>query len=188
MKRFIKKLTALFCLLAMVSLVGCGPSYSISSGGSNCEYPTYCEGETCNVFIHRFSYGGYGYCETITNDKLTDIVIYYNMVYDQNEKLITAKDFNFASEFGQEWYDSLLSSLLAVEEQDPLTIRQLMNNAMLEHVPAFEGTTTVMASEYNQAVIIRVEEGLLAENVEIARKFQVNKFVNKIEFVITGLK
>ena len=45
-----------------------------------------------------------------------------------------------------------------------------------------------MASEYNQAVIIRVEEGLLAENVEIARKFQVNKFVNKIEFVITGLK
>ena len=59
---------------------------------------------------------------------------------------------------------------------------------MLEHVPAFKGTTTVMASEYNQAIISRVEEGLLAENVEIARKFQVNKFVNKIEFVITGLK
>ena len=32
------------------------------------------------------------------------------------------------------------------------------------------------------------EEGLLSENIEIARKFQVNKFVNKIEFVITGLK
>ena len=52
------------------------------------------------------------------------------MVYDQNEKLITAKDFNFAKEFGQEWYDSLLESLLNVEGQDPLVIRQLMNESI----------------------------------------------------------
>ena len=118
MNKIFKRIGAFFCLLAMIGLVGCGPSYTISSGGSNCEYPKYCEGETCNIFIHRFSYGGYGYCESITNDKLTDIVIYYNMIYDQGEKLITAKDFNFAAEFGQEWYDNLLNSLLAVEDQE----------------------------------------------------------------------
>ena len=110
------------------------------------------------------------------------------IVYDQNEKLITAKDFNFAKEFGQEWYDSLLESLLNVEGQDPLVIRQLMNESILEHIPTFEGNSEVFISEYNQAVIVRVKEGLLKENIEIARKFQVNKFVNKIEFVLTGLK